>query len=73
MRKIVVDGIEWRYHVGRSFVVAVRVADNLKRSVSFPKLTGLTWDEVDRGIRKRWLSITPQLIYNWLSGKDLQC
>ena len=71
MRKIVVDGVTWHYRVGRSFVVAVRDTNHEKRSISFPKLTGLSWDEVDRGIRKRWLSITPQIVYNWLSGKDL--
>ncbi len=73
MRAIDVDGVKWRYKVGKTHVVAIRVDGKSKWWISFARLTGLSWNEVERGIRKRWLSITPQLIYNWLSGKDLRC
>lgn len=71
IRKIVVDGVAWRYKVGRTHVVARSDDGKSKWWISFAKLTGLSWDEVERGIRKHYLSITPRLVYNWLSSKDL--
>lgn len=70
-RRIVVDSIVWRYHVGDTHVIAIRSDDKMRRMISFAELTGLTWDEVERGKHKRWLSITPELIANWLYDNDL--
>ena len=70
-RRINVDGIEWRYHVGKSHVVANRVDGKSKRVISFAALTGLSWDDIERGIHKRWFSIPPEAIANWLYDNDL--
>ncbi len=70
-RRIDVDGIVWRYHVGETHVVALTDHRKMRRVISFAELTGLSWDEVDRGKRKRWLAITPELIANWLYDNNL--
>ena len=65
-RTIHVAGRTWIYQIGRCSVVA-RAQDNQeKRVVDLSKLTGLSWDDIERGIRKRWFKVQPHMIAAWL-------
>lgn len=70
-RKIVVDGIEWSYIIGRSMVVARMKDSNVVKKIFLNQLTGLDWNEIERGCWKRYFHIYPSQIANWLSGIPL--
>ncbi len=50
-RKLIASGVEWSYHIGRSY--AVLISPEGKRSVvELTTLTGRTWETIERGRRK---------------------
>jgi hypothetical protein len=69
-RKIVVSGVEWKYHIGKISVVA-RCGDR-KLVGKLPEVTGLDWDTIERGQWKRTTDgmITPKQIATWISMVD---
>lgn len=69
-RKIVVDGREWKYKIGRQHVVANAVDNNEKQLVDFSALMGYSWDEIDSMRRRHGLHITPKTIADWLRSKS---
>ena len=56
---------------GGSYLMARRLDGTAKRVISFAKLTGLSWQEIERGQAKGWFAITPKLVSNYLSDKSL--
>jgi hypothetical protein len=50
-RRITVDGVEYRYVVGATFVKITGPA--LSRAVMLIDIKGLDWDAIERGRRKR--------------------
>ena len=67
-RKISVGGTDYEYKVGRSHV-DIRFPDGSRMTPTLAKLSGLTWDEVERGKWKRWFSVTPQQIREYIDGR----
>lgn len=63
-RKIVVDGAMWRYRIGRSGVEAR--TPSRKFYDQLPAVTGMTWYDIERGQWKRWFSVTPKTIAEWI-------
>jgi|HubBroStandDraft_6_1064221.scaffolds.fasta_scaffold608488_2 hypothetical protein len=61
-RNIVVDGVNYVWKVGRNNVI-VRKANGDKFQTlfvsSFEKISGMTPDNVERAIHKRYFSVTP--------------
>lgn len=71
-RTITVNRREWKYKIGRSFIVANAIDNNEKRLDDLPTVTGLTWDEIERGKWKQYLHITPKMIADWLKNPPSQ-
>ena len=51
----------WSWRVGRTHVV-IRNPERKSFIVDFSKLTGMSWQDVERGLWKNWLHITPQMV-----------
>jgi hypothetical protein len=65
-RKIVVNQREWKYQIGQQNVIARAVDNRESRTIDFSKLTGLSWNDIEKGEWKGWFHITPKEIANWL-------
>lgn len=76
MRKIVIDGKEWKWKVGKSNVVffdpAGRKTYDSFLNVVLPSFTNSVdskrsaFEYVERGIHKRYFHITPKMIESYL-------
>lgn len=66
-RKIVVQGVEYEYKVGRSYV-DIRPPEGARMTPDLREVTGLTWDEIERGQWKRYFSVTPKQIKEYIEG-----
>lgn len=64
-RKIVVGGVEYEYKIGRSYV-DIRPPEGARMTPDLRQVTGLTWDQIERGERKRVFSVTPQQIREYI-------
>lgn len=51
-RKLVVDGEEWAYYVGRTCAV-IQAPDGKRKIIGLDELTGRSFDTLDRGQRKK--------------------
>jgi hypothetical protein len=63
-RNIVVDGVAWRWRMGRSAVVA-RTAGRTA-TAKLTVITGLSWADIERARWKGYLHVTPKQIAAWL-------
>lgn len=70
-RNIVVGGVDWRWRVGKTNVLAENVETGDKKFADFSEVTGIPWSTIrddgtgDYGIRKDF-SITPKHVADWL-------
>lgn len=66
-RSIVVDGITWRYRVGRVFVVA-KSETGTRKTAHAAAVVGVTPDEFDRAKWKGSMlcAVTPSHVAAWL-------
>jgi hypothetical protein len=63
-RKIVVDGVEWKYRIGKSNV-AFRT-EGRTSTAPFTEVTQMSWTDIERAQWKRYFHITPKQIASWL-------
>ncbi len=68
-RKISVGGVDYEYKVGRAYV-DIRPPEGARMTPDLRQVTGLTWDEIERGTWKRYFSVTPQQIREYLEGRQ---
>jgi hypothetical protein len=68
-RKIVVDGAEWLFSVGKQYVVAKNPVTNEGRKITVSEITGWTWTEIERSLWKggTW-AVRPHHVAKWLRG-----
>ena len=66
-RKISVNGTEYEWKLG-SNVVDIRSAEGLHLMPTIATVTGLTHAEVERAFRKRYLSVTPGDVHDFIVG-----
>jgi hypothetical protein len=72
-RIIKVNGKEWNWKIGSQNVIAKNLEDNETRTASLEDITGWTPDEIERGQHKKYFSLTPKDIAEWLKkGSDLK-
>lgn len=66
-RRIVVEGQEYQYVVGHSFV---RITDPTghSRAIPFDELTGMSWATIENGRRKHWFSIRPREVAAFIAN-----
>jgi len=67
-RKIIVNGQEYHWIYIKSKVIIWK--DDIKMIIGDHEITGLTPDEVERGKYKRWFSITPKTIVEWIKNNE---
>jgi hypothetical protein len=60
MRRLVIRGETWGWRFGRA--VSIRSPDGRGFRVDLRDLTGMDWNEIERGTHKRYFSIEPQRI-----------
>ena len=68
-RKIVVGGVEYTYKVGRT-CVDIRPPEGPRMTPNYQQLTGWSWDRIERGCHKRYFSITPQDIREYIEAHE---
>ncbi|KKN63691.1 hypothetical protein LCGC14_0499260 [marine sediment metagenome] len=68
-RKISVGGVNYEYKVGRAHV-DIRPPGGARMTPDLRQVTGLTWDEIERGTWKRYFSVTPQQIREYIEGRQ---
>ena len=60
------DGI-WTYDFHSASHIKIRNPSlDTTYGVNAPTLTGLSWNEIERGARKRWLHLTPSLVKEYI-------
>ena len=66
-RKIVVNGVEWLFSVGKHLVVAKNPETNENRKITVSDITGWSWEAIERSIRKggTW-GVRPHHVAKWL-------
>lgn len=65
-RKIVVDGVEYKWIYGHTTVV-IRDADNaVVAKPLLTEITGWSWADIERAQYKSYLKITPVQIADWI-------
>jgi len=65
-RKIIVNGKEYTYMIGRSNVVIRN--EEKKIVVDFSTLTGISWPNIERGQWKKYFHIQPHHVANFIKG-----
>lgn len=65
MRRIVVDGQTFKWKVGRSNISFV-LPGGLRSYASFVEVTGVDWNEIERGQWKRYFKITPKQVADFI-------
>lgn len=66
-RKIHFENDEvWTYKPGETHVL---IRDPLRKTncIPYTDLLGLSWDAVEKGIHKRWLQVTPQIVKDYIA------
>ena len=68
-RKIVVDDIEYKWVFGRTAIV-IRDADGaVVAKPQVTDITGLSWDDIERGTYKGYFHLTPKDVADWIRAK----
>jgi len=64
MRKLVIRGETWGWRFGRE--VPIIAPDGRRFKIDLRDLTGMNWDEIERGTHKRYFSTEPQKIVSYI-------
>ena len=71
MREITVGGQDFKYKVGKTFVNIV-LPDGSRVHPTLSEVSGLSFDEVERGQHKRWFSMTPSVLRDYIEKNLLK-
>jgi len=71
MRKIVVNGKTFQYRIGKESVV-FRNTHKKSFFADFSEITGWSWNDIERGMWKKYFSITPHQIADYIR-KSILC
>ncbi len=69
-RLIIVDGVEWRYAVGKDNAVAKNSETGKSITIHLSKLMQMSPYDVDRQRYKRTLHVPPHRIANWIRNQS---
>lgn len=62
------NGTDYRYKVGRAYV-DIRLPEGSRLTPTLADVTGLSWDEIERGKYKRYFSVTPQQVKEYIEAQ----
>ncbi len=65
-RNLHIKNSVWRYKIFNTGTIEVRRPDGTKVMTSASKIFDMTPDEIDRGMWKGWLHITPKDVKKWI-------
>ena len=65
MRELTVGGQDFKYKVGKTCVNII-LPDGSRVHPTFSEISGLSVYEVERGQHKRWFSVTPSMLANYI-------
>jgi hypothetical protein len=65
MRKITVGGLDFQYKVGKTCVNIIRPC-GCRVHPTLSEISGLPVSEVERGQHKRWFSVTPSMLREYI-------
>lgn len=65
-RKIEVDGVLHKYYVGQGNAVIENTVTGKKQIVGLDKITGMSWDTIERAQDKRYFSVLPKQIASYI-------
>lgn len=70
-RKIVVNGEEWLFSIGKVHVVAQNTVTNERRKTDVSAITGWDWHSIEKSIHKGggW-AVRPRHVAKWLSTPE---
>lgn len=66
MRKVHIANKIYEYSIGMQHI-RIKTPEGKILSPNFSEVTGLNWDNIERGIWKRYFSIKPQQIKDYIS------
>lgn len=69
-RTIVVDGLPFRWRYGKS--VQIRDKDGKGYRPFLTEVTGWSWNDIERGHWKRYFSLRPEQVANYIREKILR-
>lgn len=69
-RKIIVDGREWKYKIGKSYCVANAIDNNEKKLIHLAKLAGVDQHTFERALYKHTFHITPAMVADWIKHSE---
>lgn len=67
MRELNLNGQVFKYKVGKTYVNIV-LPDGSRVHPTLSEVSGLSFDEVERGQHKRWFSVTPSMLKNYIEN-----
>jgi len=67
MRKLTVAGQHYEYKVGKTCVNIV-LPDGSRVYPTLSEVSGLSFDEVERGQYKKWFSMTPSMLADYIKS-----
>ena len=67
MRVLTVGNLVFKYKVGKTRVNII-LPDGSRVYPSLSEVSGLSWDEVERGQWKRWFSVTPSMLADYIKN-----
>ncbi len=71
MRELTVGGQVFKYKVGKTCINIV-LPDGSRVHPTLSEVSGLSWDEVERGQWKKWFSVTPGMLKSYLIENHLR-
>jgi hypothetical protein len=72
MRKLHINDEEWQYKIGKSGAIVIFPPNGRKVLTDASEVSGLSWDEVERGTWKGWFHLKPSMIKDWIIKNELE-
>jgi len=70
-RKVHINNEVWTYTIGHGRIV-IWGPDGKKYLTDYSEVSGWNWNDIERGTWKKYFSITPKLIKNYIEWKLLK-
>jgi hypothetical protein len=69
-RKLIINKQEYQYTIG-SHTIVIKHVGGKRYNIQLPELTGLSWEEIEKGHWKNYLQVEPSDVANYIRRKKL--